>query len=83
MDSVEIARVHFWTNFSHFLLSQHLQMINVSNKIVFDRNFCNGPDGVGRCQRTTFLLLLLLLLRRTSIGLVRTNAALLSLVDTN
>ena len=43
--------------------------------------FCNGPDGVGRCQRSTFLLLLLLLLRRTSIGLVRISGALLSLVE--
>ena len=44
----------------------------------FPKGFCNGPDVVGRCQRSTFLHL-----PRTSIGLVRANAALLSLVDTN
>ena len=47
--------------------------------------FSNGPNDVNHWQSTTFLLLfllllLLLLLLRTSIGLVHTHAALLSLV---
>ena len=49
--------------------------------------FSNGPDDVGRWQRATFkflfFLLFLLHIQGTSIGLVRTNHALLSLADTN
>ena len=45
--------------------------------------FSNGPDDVGRWQRATFLLLFFFFFQGTSIGLVRTNHALLSLVDTN
>ena len=41
--------------------------------------FSNGPDDVGRWQRPTFKFHI----QGTSIGLVRTNYALLSLVDTN
>ena len=44
--------------------------------------FSNGPDGVGRWQSATFLLHVDVILPRTSIGLVRSNTALLSLVDT-
>ena len=44
--------------------------------------FSNGPDDVGRWQRATFFLLFFLFFQGTSIGLVRTNHALLSLVDT-
>ena len=44
--------------------------------------FSTGPDGLGRWQRDTFFLLLLLILQGTSIGLARTNHALLSLVAT-
>ena len=43
--------------------------------------FSNGPDDVGRWQRATFKFFLHI--QGTSIGLVRTNHALLSLVDTN
>ena len=46
-------------------------------------HFSNGPDDVGRWQRATFIFFFFLLLQGTSIGLVRTNHALLSLVDTN
>ena len=45
--------------------------------------FSNGPDDVGRWQRATFKFLLFFFLQGTSIGLVRTSHALLSLVDTN
>ena len=49
----------------------------VNDITIFLGGFCNGPDGVGRCHRSTFLLLL----RTTSIGLVRISGALLSLVE--
>ena len=45
--------------------------------------FSNGPDDVGRWQRATFIFFLFFFLQGTSIGLVRTNHALLSLVGTN
>ena len=46
------------------------------------KHFSNGPDDVRHWPSATFLLLLLLFLLMTSIGLVRTNNALVSLVDT-
>ena len=46
-------------------------------------HFSNGPNNVGRWQRATFIFFFFPLLQGTSIGLVRTNHALLSLVDTN
>ena len=58
----------------------HTEFVCGAKIILF---FCNGPDGVGRCQRSTFLLHHHHHILRTSIGLVITNAALLSLVDTN
>ena len=55
----------------------HLFQGSVSESQLF---FSNGPDDVGRWQRATFKFLHI---QGTSIGLVRTNHALLSLVDTN
>ena len=50
---------------------------NVIDSIMY---FSTGPDGVGRWQRATFFFFHI---QGTSIGLVQTNHALLSLVDTN
>ena len=45
--------------------------------------FLTGPVETARQQRTTFFFLFFLFFQGTSIGLVPTNHALLSLVDTN
>ena len=49
---------------------------------LLNAGFFNGPDDGGRWQRATFKFFFLHI-QGTSIGLVRTNHALLSLVDTN
>ena len=70
------------------LRTRTLRGVKNDFKGMFSDNDClfsNGPDNVGRWQRATFFLFFFFFLffQGTSIGLVRTNHALLSLVDTN
>ena len=66
------------------LVSEYLVQYLVSRILLGRFDFSNGPDDVGRWQRATFKFLFSFFhIQGTSIGLVRTNHALLSLVDTN